>query len=900
LNPAGHRSTLYGKKLKETEGNQSKSKESEENMRRPRLWTAIVLAAVTLTAVKTAAADTLIYNNAVNAGATFVPGSSIEIFDWGTSSGGLISKLTFGYSSTSVTPTVKVRFYGYFSTTYFETGYPIKQLTLSNLPSTGGMVQYYTYVLPEADRFVLSGGSFGYSVECVSSTMRLVLASGGAGNVNELWEYIYDWLYGWGWYPFWFGGSPWAGLYMKVYTAPPISEVTCNINGNKFNDLNGNGVWNVGEPAMTGWEFYLDLNNNGTRETSEPNVVTDPNGFYEFVHMPSPATYTLREIQKDGWTQTLPGQSGAYKYTVVTDPNTTYGPFNFGNGILQNNAIIAGSVFHDLNGSSVRDAGEPGQSTWRVYIDANHNGLYDSGEPTALTNASGNYQLTQLAAGVYTVAEVLQNAWVQTYPTTACTHTVTVSTSSQTVSNIHFGNHTFTTYGGGSGTQGDPYRIASHLHLQALGAHWWDWGRHFVLTADIDLSKYKGEEFNLIGRYNFADQYIPFSGTFDGAGYTLSHFTYTYKQAPQEFIGLFGYVDGADARLSNIHLRDVAINTLGNGVDSGALVGWLKNGTVEHCSVEQGSVTINTSGVGGLVGYFYLGTIRDCYADVTVSGANGIAGGLVGSSYDGLIQGCTAQGLVTGKYDCGGLIGSNGGQIRRCSANAQVSGFRQIGGLAGSNNGLLEQSFSTGSVQGTSQDAGGLVGRELGEVGIFDCYSLAQVSGVSNVGGLVGLSWADPTNPYVITHSWSAGRVTGSSYVGGLVGRNIDTLATACVWDTQTSTRATSAAGTGKTTAQMQTPGTFAPLGWDMQAVWRMCQNGAYPKFTWEWTSAADFVCPDGTAIGDFAFFAHYWQMAPCGLGNFHCDGADLDRSGGVELADLLIFVESWLAASAE
>ena len=63
--------------------------------------------------------------------------------------------------------------------------------------------------------------------------------------------------------------------------------------------------------------------------------------------------------------------------------------------------------------------------------------------------------------------------------------------------------------------------------------------------------------------------------------------------------------------------------------------------------------------------------------------------------------------------------------------------------------------------------------------------------------------------------------------------------------------------------------------------------------------SRAQVTC-DGTAIGDFAFFAHYWQMAPCGLGNFHCDGADLDRSGGVELADLLIFVESWLAASAE
>lgn len=868
-------------------------------MRCTRLWTAIVLAAVTLTAVNTAA-DTLIYSNAVNTGSAFVPGSNIEIFDWGISSGGLISKLTFGYSATSVTPTVKVRFYGYFSTTYVETGSPIKQITLNNLPSTGGMVQYYTYVLPAADRFVLSSGSFGYSIECASSTMRLVLASGGTGNVNELWEYTYDWLYGWGWYPFWFGGSPWAGLYMKIYTAPPISEVTCNINGNKFNDLNGNGVWNVGEPAMTGWEFYLDLNNNGTWEASEPNVVTDPNGRYEFIHMPSPATYALREMQKDGWTQTLPGQGGAYKYTVVTDPNTTYGPFNFGNGILQNNAIIAGSVFSDLNGNTVRDAGEPGQSNWRVYIDANANGLYDSGEPTALTNASGAYQLTQLAAGVYTVAEVIQDGWVQTYPTTACTHTVTVSTSSQTVSNIHFGNHTFSTYGGGSGTPADPYRIASHLHLQAVGAHRWDWGRHFVLTADIDLSKYKGEEFNLIGRCNFDNQLIPFLGSFDGADHTISHFTYTYKQNLPEFIGLFGYVDGVFSRLTNIHLRDVTINTQGGGMDSGALVGWLKSGTVEHCTVEQGSITANTFGVGGLVGSFYLGTILDCYADVAVSGPTGMAGGLVGSSYDGLIQDCHAQGSVTGSTDCGGLIGSNGGQIRRCSASAQVSGGHQIGGLAGINSGLIEQSFSTGSVQGTSQDAGGLVGRELGEVGIFDCYSLAQVSGVSNVGGLVGLSWANPANPYILAHSWSAGRVTGSSYVGGLVGRNFDTLATGCVWDTQTSTRATSAAGTGKTTSQMKNTATFAPLGWDMQAVWRMCQNGAYPKFTWEWTSATDFVCPDGIAIGDFAFFARYWEMTPCGPDNFHCDGADLDHSGSVDLADLLVFVDVWLTAPSE
>ena len=58
------------------------------------------------------------------------------------------------------------------------------------------------------------------------------------------------------------------------------------------------------------------------------------------------------------------------------------------------------------------------------------------------------------------------------------------------------------------------------------------------------------------------------------------------------------------------------------------------------------------------------------------------------------------------------------------------------------------------------------------------------------------------------------------SYVGGLVGSNNweygeEGTVTCCFWDTRSSGQATSAGGIGRTTAQMQTAGTFTDAGWD-------------------------------------------------------------------------------------
>ena len=63
-----------------------------------------------------------------------------------------------------------------------------------------------------------------------------------------------------------------------------------------------------------------------------------------------------------------------------------------------------------------KNAGEAGQSGWTIYLDANGNGQLDTGETSATTAADGSYGFDGLAPGTYTVAEVQQSGWQQTYP----------------------------------------------------------------------------------------------------------------------------------------------------------------------------------------------------------------------------------------------------------------------------------------------------------------------------------------------------------------------------------------------------------------------------------------------------------------------------------------------------
>lgn len=122
-----------------------------------------------------------------------------------------------------------------------------------------------------------------------------------------------------------FGGSD-----FQTYQITPVASADGNITGIKFNDLNGNGVQDPGEPGVPGVTMYLDLNGNGQWDPGEPKTVTAADGSYSF-HGVFAGNYTVREILPPGSYQTLPGNNNAqvsiatsqeFTYTTTADFNT--------------------------------------------------------------------------------------------------------------------------------------------------------------------------------------------------------------------------------------------------------------------------------------------------------------------------------------------------------------------------------------------------------------------------------------------------------------------------------------------------------------------------------------------------------------------------------------------------
>jgi hypothetical protein len=79
------------------------------------------------------------------------------------------------------------------------------------------------------------------------------------------------------------------------------------------------------------------------------------------------------------------------------------------------NATISGTVFQDINIDGVQDMAfdgtrttpEPGIAGVTLYLDLDGSGVLKSTDPTAITDANGNFQFTVTSAGTYILREVL-------------------------------------------------------------------------------------------------------------------------------------------------------------------------------------------------------------------------------------------------------------------------------------------------------------------------------------------------------------------------------------------------------------------------------------------------------------------------------------------------------------
>ena len=173
-------------------------------------------------------------------------------------------------------------------------------------------------------------------------------------------------------------------------------------------------------------------------------------------------------------------------------------------------------------------------------------------------------------------------------------------------------------YGGGTGEPNDPFQIWTAEQMNGIGAEPNDWGKHFELTADIDLSGFDGKEgrcmFNVIG-----NQAVPFTGVFNGGAHTIWHLTVEGGS----YLGLFGKL-GSGAKVMGLGVVDA--NIVGTGDYVAGLVGY-NGGTVARCFCT--GVMRGRYDVGGLVGYTSGGHLSACYSTAAVSGSSNV-GGLVG------------------------------------------------------------------------------------------------------------------------------------------------------------------------------------------------------------------------------------------------------------------------------
>lgn len=584
----------------------------------------IVMTALIVAISGTASAAALVYDNSVYDG-TFASGG-YEYFDYGVTTQGTVEKFAFAYTSSYQT-IVTVNFYTNPQINPFNPGTKAASFSIMGVPASTGAYSVYEYTIPENKRFALPAGTFGYSIRIALTTARIAAANGGAGQKNEMWKYS---LGRWNWA--WFGGDPWAGMYFKVYREPFIEEITCDITGRKFNDANFNGAWDAGEPVVEGCEIYLDTNNDGAYQDTELKVATDSTGTYMFENVPAPATYTVREIVQDRWIQTMPPADSNHQYVIAAQPNTVYGPLDFGNFLLPDTVTFSGRVTQ-----------EGGRGFEAVTVNLDLDGDPLTAEHSAITDGGGYYTFTLPAPWTGRVSLHLPDGW--TAGEGILHENVVTNITEDLVCDYH--------YDGGSGTSDDPFRIRTDQQLMTLSTLPAHWDRHFVLTADIDLG---GVFYSapVIGSNQYNGS--PFSGTFDGRGFSVRNLHSTG--------GLFGYVRGAV--IKNLGVVDAVIE---QGDVAGAICNYNEGSLIENCfSTGTVSALYDAGGICGWSYRQYKGTgpmpdagvpqIRSCYSTVhvRVTHANRLppityasAGGLCGYAEDSVFSDNYTRGQVEGQ-----------------------------------------------------------------------------------------------------------------------------------------------------------------------------------------------------------------------------------------------------------
>ena len=176
--------------------------------------------------------------------------------------------------------------------------------------------------------------------------------------------------------------------------------------GTVFADLNRDGVKNGAEYVITNVTVTLTgVDDRGNAVSNVLQTLTD--GSYAFTSLRPSTNYTITETQPAGYGQgtNAVGSTGGTNSAqdvlsgIALTQNQNGMAYNFG----ETAASFGNYVWNDVNADGVKQAAERGIGSVLVYIDANHDGIYETNETSVLTDTNGYYIFTNLLSGAYTV-----------------------------------------------------------------------------------------------------------------------------------------------------------------------------------------------------------------------------------------------------------------------------------------------------------------------------------------------------------------------------------------------------------------------------------------------------------------------------------------------------------------
>jgi|GEM_PF-792474 len=604
---------------------------------------------------------------------------------------------------------------------------------------------------------------------------------------------------------------------VEDYTIVVSAGYNGTISGTKFNDLDEDGDWDGGEPGLSGWEIYLDTNANRNWDSGEPKTVTDGDGYYEFTGL-APDLYAVAEVAQAGWHQTYPGNEG--RYTESLDEDEVLTDRNFGNRQISGTIICLQAIEDTYVNSNDPEAnygsgngitsGMNSGSVYRGFIKFDLSSIPASqvviGAKLRLENSYISIPAPELE--VYRCRDNWDESTVtwNDQPGNASTGLIPINRT------IVSGDETFWDV---TDEVDDDYVYDGFYSVKIVSsdegldrrATFWSKEPGWPPTAptlEVECEPVFGG-----GTGEANDPYQIWTGEqFNNIGLYPNRWGKDYKL--MDDISLAGYTGSSYNRIG------VAALFSGDGPFDGVFDG-------DFHSISGFSYFATSSSKDtyiGLFGYVYDATIKNLKVvspDVyTHNYSQSYVGALAGCIERANIFGCSViGGSVDGENYVGGLAGlCKGSFVASCSSSASVSGSSGVGGLIGD-----------------SSTFGGFSA-------ITDCYARGAVTGVEFVGGFVGDSSA-----FGVMNCYSTGLVSGDVNVGGFSGYNgayqypILENVVGCFWDLNSSNMATSGAGTGKTTSEMQTISTFTSAGWDFVGEtanggsddWAMPPGGGYP-----------------------------------------------------------------------